>query len=278
MRLLGRQGGLLSLDELGMPDPMLGALRAAAQRASGMVLVTGPTGSGKTSTLYALMSHMNTPAHKLMTVEDPVEIRLPGVVQVQVNEKIGLSFPTVLRSMLRQDPDVLLVGEMRDVDTVETGLRAAMTGHMVLSTLHTNSAASTPARLLDMGAPAYLVAMSLQMVVAQRLVRRLCPHCSEPQDLGAREHAFVEAMMLRCGKGCSDCSGTGFSGRIGVYEMLRMDETLAQTLITTDSVAFAKAAQARIGDGTLERHALRRALDGETTVSEAMRVAAVAVG
>ncbi len=285
MRLLGRQGGLLSLDELGMPEPMLRALRATAERASGMVLVTGPTGSGKTSTLYALMSHMNTPQHKLMTVEDPVEIRLPGIVQVQVNEKIGLNFSTVLRSMLRQDPDVLLVGEMRDGDTVETGLRAAMTGHMVLSTLHTNSAASTPARLLDMGAPPYLVAMSLQVVIAQRLVRRLCPHCAEPQDLNARERAFVERMMpgfdpatmLKTGRGCGECNGTGFAGRIGVYEMLQMDEALAHTLITADSVAFAAAAQQRIGDATLERHALRRALDGETTVNEAMRIAAAAV-
>jgi MSHA biogenesis protein MshE len=286
MRLLGRQGALLSLDELGMPDAMLGALRATAERASGMVLVTGPTGSGKTSTLYALMSHMNGPQHKLMTVEDPVEIRLPGVVQVQVNEKIGLGFSKVLRSMLRQDPDVLLVGEMRDADTVETGLRAAMTGHMVLSTLHTNGAASTPARLLDMGAPAYLVAMSLNVVIAQRLVRRLCPHCSQPREPNARERAFIErtmpgfdpASMTRAAVGCGECNGTGFAGRVGVYEMLQMDEALAHLLITADSVAFSAAAKARIGDATLERHALRRALDGETTVSEAMRVAVTAVG
>lgn len=286
MRLLGRQGALLSLDELGMPDAMLDALRATAERASGMVLVTGPTGSGKTSTLYALMSHMNGPQHKLMTVEDPVEIRLPGVVQVQVNEKIGLGFAKVLRSMLRQDPDVLLVGEMRDADTVETGLRAAMTGHMVLSTLHTNGAASTPARLLDMGAPAYLVAMSLNVVIAQRLVRRLCPHCSQPREPNARERAFIErtmpgfdpASMTRAAVGCGECNGTGFAGRVGVYEMLQMDEALAHVLITADSVAFSAAAKARIGDATLERHALRRALDGETTVAEAMRVAVTAVG
>ena len=285
MRMLGRQGALLALDELGMPGPMLRALRSTAQRASGMVLVTGPTGSGKTSSLYALMSEMNRPEHKLMTVEDPVEIRLPGVMQVQVNEKVGLTFPTVLRSMLRQDPDVLLIGEMRDTETVETGLRAAMTGHMVLSTLHTNGAASTPARLIDMGAPPYLVAMSLQIVIAQRLVRRVCPHCARPQQIDARERAFVERMMpgfdpaemLREGVGCGECNGTGYAGRIGVYEMLQMDEGLAHELISGDSVTFATAAQARIGQATLERHALRRALDGETTVAEAMRVAAAVV-
>jgi MSHA biogenesis protein MshE len=282
MRVLGRQGGLIPLDGIGMPDPILRAVRAASERAAGMVLVTGPTGSGKTSTLYALLSEMNRPQHKLMTVEDPVEIRLPGVMQVQVNEKVGLGFATVLRSMLRQDPDVLLVGEMRDAETVETGLRAAMTGHMVLSTLHTNDAASTPARLIDMGAPAYLVGMSLQVVIAQRLVRRVCPHCAAPYEPDARERAFVArampgfepAALLRKGTGCGDCGGTGFAGRLGVYEMLQMDESLSHALIGGDSIAFADAARARIGDATLGRHALRRALDGETTVAEAMRVAA----
>jgi MSHA biogenesis protein MshE len=282
MRVLGRHGALIPLDSIGMPEPMLRTVRQAAERASGMVLVTGPTGSGKTSTLYALLAEMNRPEQKLMTVEDPVEIRLPGVVQVQVHEKVGLSFPMVLRSMLRQDPDVLLIGEMRDGETVETGLRAAMTGHMVLSTLHTNSAASTPARLLDMGAPPYLVAMSLQVVIAQRLVRRVCPHCAQPYTPNPRERAFVErlmpgfdpASMLRKGEGCGECNHSGFAGRVGIYEMLQMDESLAQTLIGGDTVAFARAAEAKIGNGTLERNALRRALDGETTVGEAMRIAA----
>lgn len=286
MRVLGRQGGLIPLDSIGLPAPMLKAVREAAGRASGMVLVTGPTGSGKTSTLYALMSEMNQPEHKLMTAEDPVEIRLPGVMQVQVNEKIGLGFPTVLRSMLRQDPDVLLIGEMRDGETVETGLRAAMTGHMVLSTLHTNNAASTPARLLDMGAPAYLVAMSLQIVIAQRLVRRVCPHCAQPHDPDVRERAFIERLMpgfdpgslLRKGTGCGDCNRSGYSGRVGVYEMLQMDDQLSHALIGGSSVEFASVAQGKIGKATLVRHALQRALDGETTVSEAMRVAAAAQG
>ena len=232
------------------------------------------------------MSEMNQPEHKLMTVEDPVEIRLPGVMQVQVNEKIGLGFPTVLRSMLRQDPDVLLIGEMRDGETVETGLRAAMTGHMVLSTLHTNNASSTPARLLDMGAPPYLVAMSLQIVIAQRLVRRVCPHCAQPHEPDVRERAFIERLMpgfdpgtlLRKGAGCGDCNRSGYSGRVGVYEMLQMDQQLAHVLISGSSVEFAAVAQGKIGKATIERHALQRALDGETTVSEAMRVAAAAQG
>ncbi|MFZ4760791.1 MAG: GspE/PulE family protein, partial [Burkholderiaceae bacterium] len=271
-----------SLEAIGLPAHMLKVLRGAADRAAGMVLVTGPTGSGKTSTLYALMAEMNAPDRKLMTVEDPVEIRLPGVMQVQVNEKIGLGFATVLRSMLRQDPDVLLLGEMRDGETVETGLRAAMTGHMVLSTLHTNDAASTPARLIDMGAPSYLVALSLQIVIAQRLVRRVCGQCGqqhvpEPRELGYLQQLYgpeVELDGLRKGVGCADCNGSGYSGRVGVFEMLRMDSALVATLIGGDSTAFANLARERIGEATLAHHAGRRALAGETTVSEAMRVSA----
>jgi MSHA biogenesis protein MshE len=180
MRLLNQGSGLLGLERLGMPQRILERVRHAIARPSGMVLVTGPTGSGKTTSLYAALSEINTPERKIITVEDPVEYRLPGINQVQVHEKIDLTFERVLRSALRQDPDVILVGEMRDRATAEIGLRAAMTGHMVLSTLHTNDAASTPIRLLDMGVPPYMVAMSLNLVLAQRLLRVVCENCAQP--------------------------------------------------------------------------------------------------
>ena len=179
MRLLNQSGGILGLERIGMPADMLQRLRTIIHRPSGMVLVTGPTGSGKTTTLYAALDELNTAERKIITVEDPVEYRLPGINQVQIHEKIDLTFSRVLRTALRQDPDVILVGEMRDQGTVETGLRAAMTGHMVFSTLHTNDAVSTPIRLLDMGAPRYMVAMSLQVVLAQRLLRLVCESCGD---------------------------------------------------------------------------------------------------
>src|SRR5262249_24733674 len=179
MRLLNQSGGILGLQRLGMPPQILERVIDVVHRASGMVLVTGPTGSGKTTTLYAALEQINTAERKIITVEDPVESRLPRINQVQVQEKIDLNFGRILRSALRQDPDVILVGEMRDQETVEVGLRAAMTGHMVLSTLHTNDAISTPVRLLDMGAPRYMVAMSLHLVLAQRLVRLICESCAE---------------------------------------------------------------------------------------------------
>src|SRR5436853_7194102 len=181
MRLLNQASGILTLDRLGMPPKILERVHAVLRRPSGMVLVTGPTGSGKTTTLYATLSELNTIEKKVITVEDPVEYRLAGINQVQVNEKIELTFSRVLRSALRQDPDIILIGEMRDEETVQIGMRAALTGHLVLSTLHTRDAIGTPIRLLDMGAPYYMVASSVQAVLAQRLVRLNCDSCSEPR-------------------------------------------------------------------------------------------------
>ncbi|MES2564754.1 MAG: GspE/PulE family protein, partial [Pseudomonadota bacterium] len=230
MRLLNQGGGILTLDRLGLPAHVLERLREVLRRPSGAILVTGPTGSGKTTTLYAALAFLNTPENKIITVEDPVEYRLAGVNQVQVHEKIDLTFARVLRSALRQDPDVILVGEMRDQETVETGLRAAMTGHMVLSTLHTNDAVSTPLRLIDMGAPRYMVAFSLQIVIAQRLVRTVCASCAAPYALLPVERQWLalnnsEPVKLSAyvkGKGCARCNGSGYVGRTGVYEMLEM--------------------------------------------------------
>jgi MSHA biogenesis protein MshE len=263
-----------------MPAEMVERLRSVIHRSSGMVLVTGPTGSGKTTTLYAALSELNTPERKIITVEDPVEYRLPGINQVQVNEKIELGFERVLRSALRQDPDVILVGEMRDKATVETGMRAAMTGHMVFSTLHTNDAISTPVRLLDMGAPRYMVALSLQMVIAQRLVSVICESCAKERKLLPNEHEWlrlefgdtVDRHRYMGGDGCSHCNGTGFSGRTGVYEILEMTSPVVAAANSDDIQAFMVAARAQMAGNTLRRHAAILAATGRTTVDEAMRI------
>jgi MSHA biogenesis protein MshE len=283
MRLLNRSGGLLGLERIGMPQPMLEKLRQIIHRPSGMVLVTGPTGSGKTTTLYAALDELNTPERKIITVEDPVEYRLSGINQVQIHEKIELTFARVLRTALRQDPDVILVGEMRDQDTVETGLRAAMTGHMVLTTLHTNDAVSTPIRLLDMGAPRYMVAMSLQVVVAQRLVRIICESCAEPYSLLANEHEWVRSHIGAAadghtylkGRGCSQCNGTGYLGRTGVYEMLEMTRPVVEAANQAEPARFVEAARAQMEGRMLKDHAVQLVISGRTTVDEAMRVSAL---
>jgi len=272
----------LELERLAMPEPMLAALRRAIDKPSGMILVTGPTGSGKTTTLYAALNALNSTERKIITVEDPVEYRLPGLNQVQVMEKIDMTFDRVLRSALRQDPDVILVGEMRDKTTAEIGLRAAMTGHLVLSTLHTNDAASTPARLIDMGVPRWMVALSLQLVAAQRLVRTLCASCATPHDPNPQELAWLKRELgdevagkpLRYGRGCSECNHTGFKGRTGVYEFLEMSLPLIEALSDPEPRVFAKAARVHMAGNTLRRDAARLVMAGRTTVDEAMRVSA----
>ncbi|MEC4722987.1 GspE/PulE family protein [Noviherbaspirillum sp. CPCC 100848] len=282
MRLLNQSGGILRLDSIGMPAAMVQRFRGILQRPNGLVLVTGPTGSGKTTTLYGALAELNTVERKLITVEDPVEYRLPGINQVQVNEKIELSFARVLRSALRQDPDVVLVGEMRDQETAQIGMRAALTGHLVLSTLHTNDAVSTPVRLLDMGVPRYMVATSLQAVLAQRLVRVICESCAEPCELKPAEQqwlalelgaaAAAEAHRYMHGRGCSHCNGTGYRGRTGVYEMLEMTEEVAEAANHQEPGHFMKVAQAQMAGNTLRRHAVALVAAGKTTVGEAMRV------
>ena len=281
MRLLSQSGGMLSLSKLDLPPRVAQALKRAINRPSGMVLVTGPTGSGKTTTLYAALNALNSTDRKIITVEDPVEYRLPGLNQVQVMEKIDLSFERVLRASLRQDPDVILVGEMRDQTTAEIGLRAALTGHLVLSTLHTNDAMSTPIRLLDMGVPRYMVALSLQLVLAQRLVRVICPHCAEPHELAAHERAWLSGLadettiagaQLRHGRGCSECNQTGYTGRTGIYEFIEMTQELVDALNQTDPAIFMQAARRQMAGESLARDALRLVLAGRTTVEDAMRV------
>ncbi len=280
MRLLNQSGGALNLDAIGMPPNILERFRAIIRRPNGLVLVTGPTGSGKTTTLYGALAELNTPERKLITVEDPVEYRLPGINQVQINDKIELSFARVLRSALRQDPDVVLVGEMRDQETAQIGMRAAMTGHLVLSTLHTNDAASTPIRLLDMGVPRYMVATSIQAVMAQRLVRVICESCSTDYPLKPNESQWLKAELKDAvattkffyGRGCTHCNGTGYRGRTGAYEMLEMTEAVTDATNHADPSHFLKAAQAQMAGETLRRHAVALAIAGKTTVSEAMRI------
>jgi MSHA biogenesis protein MshE len=279
MRLLNQGGTTLRLDAIGMPRAMMERFRAIIRRPNGLVLVTGPTGSGKTTTLYCALAELNSMEKKLITVEDPVEYRLPGVNQVQVNEKIELSFARVLRSALRQDPDIVLVGEMRDQETAQIGLRAAMTGHLVLSTLHTNDAVSTPLRLMDMGVPRYMVGSSLQAVLAQRLVRVICESCSMPSAPSPIEREWLRLELhdridehYFQGKGCSHCNGMGYRGRTGVYEMLEMTPAVIDAANHHDPSHFLKVAQAGMAGETLRRHAVALVVAGRTTVAEAMRI------
>ncbi|GAB3410032.1 GspE/PulE family protein [Massilia agilis] len=280
MRLLNQAGTRLRLDAIGMPPELVERFRAIVQRPNGLVLVTGPTGSGKTTTLYSALAELNSVEKKLITVEDPVEYRLAGINQVQVNDKIELTFARVLRSALRQDPDIVLVGEMRDQETAQIGLRAAMTGHLVLSTLHTNDAASTPLRLMDMGVPRYMVGGSLQAVLAQRLVRVICESCTTEYQPTATEQGWlraelgehVESTRFFHGKGCSHCNGTGYRGRTGVYELLEMTRRVTAAANHPDPGHFLKVAQMEMAGNTLRRHAVQLAVQGRTTIVEAMRV------
>jgi len=280
MRLLNQSNSFLTLDKLGMPADMLKRFREIIQRSNGMVLVTGPTGSGKTTTLYAGLSEINTIDQKIITVEDPVEYRLPGINQVQVNEKIELSFSKVLRAALRQDPDVILVGEMRDAETAQIGMRAAMTGHLVFSTLHTRDSAGTLFRLVDMGVPKYMVASSVQCVLAQRLLRRVCESCREPHQPTPQEAEWLQVEgvengawgELVHGRGCSHCNGTGYHGRMGVYEMLEMTQDLVDAAAHDDNTHFMQAARNYLKDRTLLDAALREMKLGHTSIAEVMRI------
>ncbi|WP_426211861.1 GspE/PulE family protein [Massilia sp. TWP1-3-3] len=280
MRLLNQGGTTLRLDAIGMPMKLVERFRDIVQRPNGLVLVTGPTGSGKTTTLYSALAELNSTEKKLITVEDPVEYRLAGINQVQVNDKIELTFARVLRSALRQDPDIVLVGEMRDQETAQIGLRAAMTGHLVLSTLHTNDAASTPLRLMDMGVPRYMVGSALQAVLAQRLVRKICESCTAPYELLPAERQFlkselgdrVDTISYFAGKGCSHCNGMGYRGRTGVYELLEMTKEVVDAANNPDPAHFLRAAHAEMKGETLRRHAVALIVQGRTTVSEGMRI------
>lgn len=281
MRLLDHSEGGLRLDDLGMPMQMLQTFRQLMHRPHGMILVTGPTGSGKTTTLYAALNELNQAESKIITIEDPVEYRLPRINQVQVAEKIELNFARVLRSALRQDPDIVMVGEMRDEETARIGLRAAITGHLVFSTLHTNDAIGCAMRLVDMGTEAYMVASALRAVIAQRLVRRLCDGCVQPYQLSHEERVWLQAIAgeaavqhpYQRGVGCPRCNNTGYRGRIGVYELLAMDQNKMQALRRDDPAAFVKAVQEDPLFRPLYLCALDYAQQGVTSIEEVFRVA-----
>lgn len=281
MRLLDQSGELLDLDSLGMPHDIQERFKYLIQRPHGLVLVTGPTGSGKTTTLYSALNILNTKSKKIITAEDPIEYRLPRVNQVQVNPKVGLEFATVLRAALRQDPDVILVGEMRDQETAEIGLRAAMTGHMVLSTLHTNDAVSTAMRLLDMGVDNYLVASSLRAVMAQRLVKRLCDFCQDDYPIEEQERSWLMSLDksslnvgYKKGRGCHHCNNTGYNGRIGIYELLEMDSVMITAMRSNSMEDFAAAANAHPRFRPLALCALDYARQGVTSLEEVFRISA----
>jgi MSHA biogenesis protein MshE len=281
MRLLDQTGGATDLNEVGMPEDMLKVFRNLIHRPHGLILVTGPTGSGKTTTLYGALQELNEVGKKIITVEDPVEYRLHRVNQVQVNPKIDLSFARILRSALRQDPDILLVGEIRDTETAEIALRAAMTGHMVLSTLHTNDAVSSAMRLVDMGAEGFLAATALRAVVAQRLVRKLCDNCFEDHQPDVNDAAWVkeqlgekaEGVKFKKALGCHRCNNSGYRGRIGVFEILVLNEALADALRRSDASAFVKIAKRTPGYKPLVVGALEFAVQGITSLEEVFRVA-----
>jgi MSHA biogenesis protein MshE len=280
MRLLDQSAGLLSLDETGMPEDFVKRIRLQISRPHGMVLVTGPTGSGKTTTLYAALSELNKASKKIITVEDPVEYRLPRVNQVQINNKINLTFSSVLRTALRQDPDILMVGEMRDQETVEIGLRGALTGHLVLSTLHTNDAITSALRLLDMGAAGFLVGSSLRAIIAQRLVRKVCESCRqayqpEQQEIMWLSHLVdedINALKFSHGRGCQTCQYTGYKGRIGVFELLEMNEPMMAALKHDNTEAFTQAAKQHPGFRPLAFAAFDYAKLGVTSVEEVLRL------
>lgn len=282
MRLLDQSAGLLQLEQTGMPEHILKRVRRLIHRPYGMLIVTGPTGSGKTTTLYGALSELNQAEKKIITVEDPVEYRLPRISQVQVNSKIGLNFSNVLRTTLRQDPDIIMVGEMRDHETVEIGLRGAITGHLVLTTLHTNDSITSALRLIDMGAAPYLVGAALRGVLAQRLIRRVCDNCKTNDKPEAAELTLLRRMdpsipadgsgFVR-GKGCRSCNHTGYKGRIGVFELLEMNETMIDALRDSNMREFAQAARQSEGFKPLASVALEYAREGITSLDEVLFLA-----
>lgn len=252
LRLLDRGGRPVELSELGLPDELLAQLTHLASRPHGMLLVTGPTGSGKTTTLYAALQRRNASAEKIITVEDPVEYQLPGITQVPVHRQAGVTFASALRSILRQDPDVIMVGEMRDEETAEIAVQAAMTGHLVFSTLHTNDALSAIPRLLDLGVPSYLVAATLHGVMAQRLVRKICDECK--------------------GKGCNTCRGTGYHGRMGIFELLVLSDELRDAIAQNAPRAQIREMAADGGLRVMLQNGMDKVKEGVTTIEEVRRV------
>ena len=276
MRILDRSDILIGLEKLGLLEDSLEKIKRLISTPYGLILVTGPTGSGKTTTLYSMLKELNSTERNIVTVEDPVEYQLEGVNQVQVNEKAGLTFSSILRSVLRQDPDIIMVGEIRDTETAEIAIRSALTGHLVLSTLHTNDAPSAIARLIDMGVEPYLVASSVIGVIAQRLARRVCEHCKEKKvvsesDIWSKE-GIEPGTVYYAGKGCEECGYTGYRGRIGIFEIMIMSEEIQR--LTVDHAPASQIRERAIKEGmiTLREDGIRKIKGGITTPDEVIRV------
>ncbi|MCS6957825.1 MAG: GspE/PulE family protein [Aquificaceae bacterium] len=278
LRLLEKGGRLLRLEDLGLWEEDLIKLRRLSRKPYGIVLATGPTGAGKSTTLYAMILEIKTPTRNIITIEDPPEYQIEGVSQIQVNPKVGLTFAAGLRAVLRQDPDVIMVGEIRDPETAEIAVQSALTGHLVLSTLHTNDATSAITRLFDLGIEPFLIASALDGVVAQRLVRKVCPHCKEeyrPSKEELLEFGLQEDCTLYKGKGCEHCMGTGYRGRTGIYEVLEVDEEFKKVILRTqDAVELRNFARSR-GFKSMLEDGIRKALAGITTLEEVVRAVKV---
>jgi type IV pilus assembly protein PilB len=281
LRLLDKSNLQLDMTKLGFETRQLVDFKDAISKPHGMVLVTGPTGSGKTTTLYSALAELNKVTTNINTAEDPVEFNLSGINQAQMHEEIGFNFASALRAFLRQDPDVIMVGEIRDYETAEIGIKASLTGHLVLSTLHTNDAPSTINRLLNMGVEPFLVASSINLIIAQRLARRVCSHCAEvvevnPEILVNVGIPAAEAMHMKVkqGKGCDKCAGTGYKGRIALYEVMPMKEELRDFVLNGASSTEIKREAARLGMMTLRGSGLMRLKEGTTTIEEVLRVTA----
>jgi type IV pilus assembly protein PilB len=280
IRVLEESEGVRSLTELGMSAGALKIFEASFRRPWGAIIVTGPTGSGKSTTMYATLAELNQPSRNIITVEDPIEYRLAGVKQMQVNRKAGLGFPTALRSILRADPDVVMIGEMRDVETAKIACEAALTGHLVITSLHTNDATSTPVRLLDMGIEPFMVTSSLNCIVAQRLARRLCERCKEPHNPASDDtldgvlpdwvyegkgHSFFRAV------GCNACSNTGYKGRLALHEVLEMSEEIDHLVVSNAIPSDIQALAVEQGMVTMREDGLQKAASGETSLEEILR-------
>ena len=281
-RILDKTTKIYTLDQIGLEEDALRTIKRYINYSHGVVFVTGPTGSGKTTTLYACLDEINAPELNILTIEDPVEYNLDGISQVQVNTKKGLTFASGLRSFLRQDPDVMMVGEVRDNETADIAIRAALTGHLVFSTVHTNDSASTVTRLIDIGVEPYLVSSSLLCVIAQRLIRTLCPNCREPIEPNEQQRFFLEDLKLTpdqfpggklmLGKGCDECFRSGFAGRTALYEVMPVDTTIQEQIINKSTASQIKRGALERGLRTLRMDGVDKLLAGMTTPEEVLRV------
>jgi general secretion pathway protein E len=274
LRLLNRNQGLISLPEMGLDERDMAYFENLISKTSGIILVTGPTGSGKTTTLYAALNMIYSEEKNIVTIEDPVEYQLKGIGQIHVNPKIGLTFASGLRSILRQDPDIIMVGEIRDYETAEIAIQASLTGHLVLSTLHTIDASSAVIRLVDMQVEPFLVASSLAAVLAQRLVRTICPHCREEYQSTAAEMAYIPSHVSKLyrGKGCKECRESGYLGRTGIFELLMIDGSIRQMIAERASAQDIKNYGVEKGMNTLFADGLNKVMHGITTLQEVLRV------